>query len=80
MSLIFCRSVHLTMNIVLIAFIVVVMVVVWLLLAILIIRITAHWRLMPWRSVVSILWTDMLQRLPNAGHVRITKNLGGGRL
>lgn len=83
MSLFFCRSVHLTMDIVFIAFItlmVVVLLLLLLLLTILVTRITTHGRLMPGWSVVSVLWVEMLQRLPVAGHIRVSENLGGRRL
>lgn len=85
MSLFFCRSVHLTVNIVFIAFIVVMvlrllLLLLLLLLTILIIGITAHRRLMPRWSVVRVLWVEMLQRLPDAGHIRISENLGSRRL
>ena len=85
MKLFFCRSVHLTMNIIFVAFIGVMVMVLWwlrllLLLAILVIGITAHRRLMPRWSIVSVLWVKMLQRLPNAGYIRISKNLGSRRL
>ena len=85
MSLLFCRSVHLTVNIVFIAFILVMMMVLrllllLLLLTVLVIGITAHRRLMPRWSVVSVLWVEMLQRLPDAGHIRISENLGSRRL
>lgn len=51
-----------------------------LLLAILVIRVTAHRWLMPRWSVVSILWVEMLQRLSNPGHIRISEDFGGRRL
>ena len=80
MSLFLCRPVHLTMYIVFIAWVLMMVMVLLLLLGILIIRITTHRRLMPRWSVVSVLWVKMLQRLPDAGHIRISKNLGGRRL
>ena len=81
MSLFFGRSVHLAMYIILIAFIVVmVRMLLLLLLAILVTRIAAYRRLMPRWSVVSVLGMEMLQGLPDAGHIRISKDLGGRRL
>ena len=85
MNLFLCRSVHLTVNIVLVAFTVVLVMVLQLLrflllLAILVIGITPHRRLMSRWGIVSILWMEMLQRLPNAGYVRISENLGSRRL
>ena len=68
------------MDIIFVAFIVVMLSLLRLLLAVLIVRITTHRQLMTRWSVVSVLWVEMLQRLPDPAYIRIPKNLRGRRL
>ena len=72
------------MDVVFVAFIVMLMMMLLrlrlLLLAILVIRVTTHRWLMPRWGVVSVLGVEMLQRLSNACHIRISKDFGGRRL